>query len=94
MEQPLYHKRGNMQIKDIKTKSDLRYMIMESGSHFFDHSSMKFFGDTMANYGMRSTKISGIEYFELYRRKTVKHGLNTSSYFRKTDLSKTTNPFN
>lgn len=31
--------------------SELKYHVSQTDSHFFDRSSMKFFGDTMANYG-------------------------------------------
>lgn len=36
------------------TPSDLKYNVEKTGSCFFDRSSMKFFGDTMANYGCSS----------------------------------------
>ena len=31
-------------------KTELKYKVMDTGSYFFDRSSMKFFGDTMKNY--------------------------------------------
>jgi hypothetical protein len=80
------------------TKSDLRHNVTATGSHFFDSKSMKFFGDTMSNYGLRSATIqtcydeSGnftchegvtLEVWELYRKNPVKHGLNASRYFNK-----------
>ena len=34
----------------IKTASDLKHMVQRTGSYFFDRQSMRFFGDTMANY--------------------------------------------
>ena len=47
----------------------------------------------MANYGVRSARIDGreekrIECWELYRRHAVKHGLNTSTYFRKDNFER------
>jgi hypothetical protein len=39
------------------TKSDLRRNVTATGSNFFDSKSMKFFGDTMSNYGLRSATI-------------------------------------
>lgn len=79
-------------------KSDLKYHVSQgTDSHFFERSSMKFFGDTMANYGVRSTVIlsnydsegnyhaEGVkrEVWELYRKRAVTHGLKNSSYFDK-----------
>jgi hypothetical protein len=49
---------------------------------------MKFFGDRMKNYGVRSTVIDSlsednIPVWELHRKRPVRDGLKTSSYFRK-----------
>ena len=78
-------------MKTTFTKSDLKHAVSSgTDSHFFDRSSMKFFGDTMANYGLRVTTINehiGAGFnqqktvYELYRRKPVKHGLKDSAYF-------------
>jgi hypothetical protein len=81
------------------TPSDLKYNVQERGdSHYFDRSSMKFFGDTMANYGVRSAVVATsynaedeyvteggveVEVWELYRKRAVKHGLKDSVYFAK-----------
>lgn len=72
------------------TASELKYKIEQAGQepHFFTRSTMKFFGDTMANYGVRSAVIDTwtedkVEVWELYRRRSVKHGLNKSAYFDK-----------
>lgn len=61
------------------TKADLKYYVTETGSHFFDRLSMRFSGDTMANYGLRDCG----DCWELYRRKPVKGGLIKSAYFDK-----------
>jgi len=57
-------------------------------SKYFHRDSMRFFGDSMSNYGVRratcrrsrqnATPIPG---FELYRKRPVKHGLTSSAYF-------------
>lgn len=82
------------------TPSELKYHVEKSGkeSHFFDRKSMKFFGDTMKNFGVRSAVITShydsngnyvgkdgilIEVWELYRKRPVKHGLQSSIYFDK-----------
>jgi len=69
------------------TPTGLRYEVEHTGSYFFTRASMKFFGDTMKNYGVRSTKIttSGGEkdVWELYRKRPVKHGLSESAFFDK-----------
>lgn len=86
----------------IKTASDLKAYVQDTGSHFFDRSSMKFFGDTMANYGVRTTTIKShwnefglyvaegidVEVYELYRRNAVKHGLKDSAYFDKVSFKR------
>lgn len=82
----------------IKTASDLRDFIESTGrdSHFFDRKTMRFFGDTMKNYGVSKVTIrvsydkdgnyieegEQIEAWELFRRRAVKHGLHDSRFFR------------
>jgi hypothetical protein len=62
------------------TLAELKYQYQERGNgHFFDRKTMAFFGDTMANYGVRDRG----DYWELYRRRPVKHGLQKSAYFDK-----------
>jgi hypothetical protein len=77
-------------IPKIKTASDLKWHVEQAGHdrHFFTRSTMKFFGDTMANYGVRSQPVTvdtatrtGVLCFELYRRHPVKHGLQSSAFF-------------
>lgn len=68
--------------------SELKYNVAQTGSHFFDRKTLKFFGDSMSNYGVRSAVVinhSGEEVgcWELYRHRAVKHGLKTSAYFDK-----------
>lgn len=91
-------------MKSTFTKSDLRYHVSQgTDSHFFDSKSMKFFGDTMANYGLRTATVrtcydeSGnftthegveMEVWELYRKQSVKHGLKDSAYFNKSTFAR------
>lgn len=76
------------------TPSALKHSIISANpeSHFFDSKTMKFFGDTMANYGCKTTnvKTSGgvVECWELYRKKPVKNGLTTSTFFDKITFNK------
>jgi hypothetical protein len=50
---------------------------------------MRFFGDTMSNYGVRSSKIIrqfdniNVECWELYRKNPVKYERQKSAYFNK-----------
>lgn len=37
----------------IRTASELKAAVDATGSHFFTRDTMRFFGDTMANYGVR-----------------------------------------
>lgn len=71
------------------TPSELRYQILNHhpDSHFFDRSSMRFFGDTMKNYGVCRTTIktlweNELEVWELFRRRPVKFNNFSSAYFR------------
>jgi len=68
------------------TPSELKARILASGNnpHFFDYKTMRFFGDTMRNYGVRSVG----DAWELYRKRPVKHGLKSSHFFSKSDFSK------
>lgn len=70
------------------TASELRAAVESRGteSHFFSRRSMRFFGDTMRNYGVRAAEVktfdgSTVAVWELYRRRPVKHGVRTSAYF-------------
>jgi hypothetical protein len=68
----------------IKTASDLKFYHEEKnpGSHFFTRSTMRFFGDRMSNYGVRTHE----NFFELYRRHAVNGGLRSSAYFDRETL--------
>lgn len=67
--------------------SELRYQIESTGRepHFFSRKTMQFFGDTMRNFGVRRVWIESdgkmIDAWELYRRRSVKHGIQSSHYF-------------
>jgi|TARA_B110001454_G_C12342398_1_gene276607 hypothetical protein len=72
----------------MKTPSDLKHLMeQDPDSKYFSRENMKFFGDTMANFGLRQPKdiedINGDTRFayELYRKRPVKAGLNSSSWF-------------
>lgn len=70
------------------TASELKYNIEGTGSHFFDRKTMKFFGDTMKNFGVSGAVIDtnhekNVPVWVLYRKRAVKHGLNKSFYFHK-----------
>ena len=70
------------------TPSELKANILanDPNSHYFDRKTMKFFGDTMRNYGVRKTEIEGTAVWELYRKRPVKHDLKNSAFFRATDF--------
>lgn len=55
-------------------------------SHFFDRDTMRHFGDTMQNYGVRDAG----SHWELYRKRPVKDGATSSAYFDKETFRKTT----
>jgi hypothetical protein len=70
------------------TPSELksRYQANHPGGHFFDRKTMKFFGDTMKNYGVKDAG----SHWCLYRKRAVKHGLKTAHYFDKVTFDDTT----
>lgn len=70
--------------------SELKYRVESAGhdSHFFTRETMRFFGDTMRNYGVRSQPVTvqtysgeSVQCYELYRKHPVKHGLSGSAFF-------------
>lgn len=65
------------------TPSELKrlYESVHPGGHFFTRSSMKFFGDTMANYGVQKWWHAGAPCWRLYRKRPVKHGLCSAHLF-------------
>lgn len=82
--------------------SELKYHVENTGkdSYFFDRKTMKFFGDSMRNFGVRSTVVKSnydvdgdwageegvdVECWELYRKHPVKCGNKSSAYFAKSD---------
>jgi hypothetical protein len=74
----------------IMTVSELKYEVSKNHPYYFSRKSMKFFGDSMGNYGVRSAVIVShsseekIEVWELYRKRPVRGGNMGSAYFRKT----------
>ena len=63
------------------TFSELKYQHESycTGSSYFSKETMRFFGDTIANYGVLTHDDS----YELHRKKPVKHGLDNSAFFDK-----------
>lgn len=75
------------------TASELKYQIENAGTarFFFTRETMKCFGDTMKNYGVRPvtiTTITGdtVDCWELYRRRKTSKGLTSSAYFQRDTL--------
>jgi hypothetical protein len=64
---------------------DLKSKVSATGSYFFTPDSMKFFGDTISNYGVKQTTVEidckSVEVYELRRKRPVKNGLRSSAYF-------------
>jgi len=68
------------------TPSELKRNVEQTGSYFFTRKTMKCFGDTMKNYGVRKAVIDtptqkNIKAWELHRKRPVKHGAQSSAYF-------------
>lgn len=86
------------------TPSELKYRVEKAGHDrfFFTRDTMRFFGDTMANYGVRSTTVTidewvndkptgrviTVEAWELWRKRPVKHGMRDSTFFDKTTYAR------
>jgi len=65
---------------------ELKENVEKTGSYFFTRHTMKCFGDTMSNYGVRKAVINtytenNVECYELYRKRPVKMGNQGSAYF-------------
>lgn len=71
------------------TPSELRhqYQYHNKDGHFFDYSTMRFFGDTMKNYRV----IDRGNCWELARKKSVNGNLKSSTYFSKIDYDSNCN---
>ena len=57
-------------------------------AHYFSPDTMKFFGDTMANYKVTADTINGVEYWVLHRKRGVKKSYQPAgpcAWFRKSD---------
>jgi hypothetical protein len=73
------------------TELKQNYLTHNPDGLFFCKENMKFAGDTMQNYGVRHAGINnGVECWELYRKRPVKHGVQTSAYFDKQTFEKLT----
>jgi hypothetical protein len=77
------------------TASELKYRVEAAGNerYFFTRKTMRFFGDTMKNYGVRRAVVDtreekAVNCWELYRRRPVMHGLKSSAFFRDRDYSR------
>jgi hypothetical protein len=80
------------------TVFDLRhlYECNNPDRHFFDRDTMRFFGDTMSNFGVRdggevktitACGIETVDVWELYRKHPVKSGLHGHcGYFSKSNF--------
>lgn len=69
------------------TPSELKsaYQQANPDGHFFDRATMKAFGDTMRNFGVRRVTAlrngEPVELFELYRRRPTSKAQTSSTYF-------------
>lgn len=75
------------------TPSELAYLTSKTEPYFFSRETMKFFGDTMGNYGARKSSINtdtenNVPVWELYCKRPVRHGLKSSAFFRQDDFKR------
>jgi hypothetical protein len=70
------------------TVSELKYQVQATGSHWFDRKTMKFFGDTMRNFGCSSKPFAMTDnmgrdrmVYQLWRKGKVKEGNLNSAWF-------------
>lgn len=64
-----------------------QYQYHNPDGHYFDRQTLKFFGDTMANYKVTDRG----HVWELARKKAVNGGLKTSCYFSKISFNSSSN---
>jgi len=50
-------------------------------SYYFTRQTMRFFGDSMKNYGVRKATYKNKPCYELHRKRPVKNGLQASAFF-------------
>lgn len=69
----------------INSASDVKryYKMYNPDGHFFDRETMRFFGDTMKNFGFYEED----NYIVLYRKKKVKNTSRALFFFHKQDFS-------
>lgn len=68
------------------TASQLKAKLDARGSKWFSRENMKFAGDTMRNFGVRSATVDGVDCWQVYRKNPVKHGLvGVCAHFAKDD---------
>lgn len=73
------------------TPSELKRAVEAAGQerYFFTRDSMKFFGDTMSNYGCRAVTLeetytgNNVDCWELYRKRATSKGQTRSAYFNR-----------
>lgn len=67
------------------TPSQLKthYLANNPDGQYFTRTSMRVFGDSMANYGCRDAG----DCWELYRKRPVKHCMQSSRYFDKSTFA-------
>ena len=77
------------------TKTELKNNVESNGSYFFTRQTMRFFGDTMANYYVPKNPVQVKGYdgnftqcWELQRRRPVKVGLCDSAFFSCVNFSR------
>lgn len=80
------------------TSAELKQEVSIRNPHFFTRKTMRSFGDTMANYGVRAITVPGhphshlhphpYQVWELYHRHPVKYGNQASAYFSMTNFAR------
>lgn len=82
------YEQSKIKIPATMTPAQLKRALDAKGSYFFSKDTMKHFGDTMKNYGCRTATVDGVECWELWRKRAVKEGLKSSTYFCKRTLER------
>jgi len=80
--QMLDEKPENITVRELKRQLE----STSSERYYFTPETMDFFGDTFANYGVKTAFIEDKEVWELYRKQPVKMGNQESAYFDKLTL--------
>lgn len=95
MKSQRYHHLAGNSLRMTASELKRQHEYYNPESYFFDRPSMRFFGDTMANYYVPAGYVKIETWdgethtcYELQRKRPVKHGLKDSAFFDTTTFKR------